>query len=311
MTIDDLIEMIDEDDAANKNKLPIQEEAYECSDDDDDEEKNSDKFDALQKQVTTALQERTATWKRNGLEQICNSDFSLSVDFVQKWMKECELGTGKQVSKERETRFTEYNGKTQIDVTHRENVSVLHETERKQLTAEHSADYEFNGHDQRRVVVHQVEKTTISSYLTVDPNVSNEAMLQLPLDSFFGNITCYTPFKIPAAIEQFRNSCRDNRKVQQQIPRKINIGSSGSGTLSYVLENSLKLVPISRVEDVLQKKPQSRAPRVRFKPTKKMQFRRRAIETSSSSEQSSSSDSSSRSESSEKSACSGEKNKKH
>uniref|UniRef100_A0A182YMF7 Uncharacterized protein n=1 Tax=Anopheles stephensi TaxID=30069 RepID=A0A182YMF7_ANOST len=309
MAIDDALEVYDCGGAEADQQPPsTQEEALEGSDEEELPKAEMNRiYAAIENEVASAVQQRTTEWKANGLERIFNSNFSQSIDCVQKWLEQSELGTGKQVTQERETRFTEYSGKTQMDVTHRENVSVLNEAERKQLTAEHSSNYEFCDNDQRRVIVRQIERTTISSYLTGgDPRISNGSsagtmLPMLPMDSFFGNMTTFTPFKVPAAIEELRSAGgRDRHQMQQQRPRPINIPSSTGTSLSKLLESSLKLVPKARVEQDLPK-PQKAAPRARFKPVKKVQWRRKVINDTSSSSESSSSASESSEQSSDES----------
>ncbi|XP_049282617.1 uncharacterized protein LOC125763447 [Anopheles funestus] len=272
MAIDDAIQRYAEADG-NDQKYTQLEEALECSTDDDDKACSKSDYAALKNQLTSAVKKRNTEWKNNGMEEIFNSNFSLGVDYVQKWLADHEHGTAKQVTQERETRFTEYNGKSQMDVTHRENISILNDTDRKQLTSEHCSNYEFCDNDQRRVIVHQVEKTTISSFITVDPSQSNGTggtIPKLPMNSFFGNV--FTPFKYPHTVEKRKPLTNGKFSAVKQLHGRTTANNSifDSGTLISLMENSLKIVPKSCVANDVRKKSQKpyRKRRVHFKQSK-------------------------------------------
>uniref|UniRef100_A0A182LRR5 Uncharacterized protein n=1 Tax=Anopheles culicifacies TaxID=139723 RepID=A0A182LRR5_9DIPT len=271
MSIEEVIQLYEKDDEEQYTQA---DEALECSEEDDDKDSSKGDYAALKNEMTTALQERNAEWKTNGMDEIFNSNFNLSVDYVQRWLGECEQGTGRQVTRARETRYTEYDGKTQMDVTHRENISILNNTERKQLTTEHSSNYEFCDPNQRRVIVHQIEKSTISSYITSDSNGTGNGTLTLPFDSFFGNVSSFTPFKLPNHIPSLKalTCSKDQYGKQLQKGRTINTNALDGSSLIKLMENSLKIVPKSQVENDIKNKAPRRGPtrKVRFKATKKI-----------------------------------------
>uniref|UniRef100_A0A182NEI4 Uncharacterized protein n=1 Tax=Anopheles dirus TaxID=7168 RepID=A0A182NEI4_9DIPT len=168
--IDDVLSLYDNNDTGDKNDVNPGEEAQECSDEDESTGSacSASEFEEMKKQCAIALNQRSVQWKTNGMDRIFNCDFSLSVDSVLQWLQSgTEAGTGKQLTRERETRFTEYNDDSQMNVTCRENVSILNHSDRKQFTAENTSNYEYKDNNRRRVIVHQIEKQTISSYITM------------------------------------------------------------------------------------------------------------------------------------------------
>ncbi|XP_052896774.1 uncharacterized protein LOC128303756 [Anopheles moucheti] len=290
MSIDDALVLYGTNDEDEKRTEAAQ-EALECSEDEEDKANSKSDYAALEDQLTTALQRRSTEWKNNGMEKIFNSNFSLSVDYVRSWLEDCEHGTAKQMTQERATHFTEYDGNTQMDVTHQENISILNHKDRKQLASELSSNYELCSSDQRRVIVHQVEKTTISSFLVVDPRDCNRTdgpIPKLPLDSYFGNISTFKPFKFPNRIETLGSlSCgKDRLGKQLHGSRTINSSSFNSRSLISLMENSLQIVPKTRVESGLSKKhikPNLKR-RVNFKPFRKVHIIRDSSESSNSDE---------------------------
>uniref|UniRef100_A0A182PTW9 Uncharacterized protein n=1 Tax=Anopheles epiroticus TaxID=199890 RepID=A0A182PTW9_9DIPT len=252
ISIDEAVDLYEEDQEDNERHLQFIEEAIESVEDDEADKENakSSNFSALRKELKVALKERTTEWKTNGLEQILNSNFSLSVDQVLKWLQKCQLGTGQQVSQERETRYTEYDGNTQMDVTCKENVSILNETQKKQLAKENSSSYVYSNNNQRRVVVHQVEKTTISSYITMEQNgfdYAREAS-KLNLNSLIDSMSTITPFKFPKPIKELNPSSVD-RKPQAGLPKCSSATKVSGSALASMLESAVKVVPTSRVND--------------------------------------------------------------
>uniref|UniRef100_A0A182VUV9 Uncharacterized protein n=1 Tax=Anopheles minimus TaxID=112268 RepID=A0A182VUV9_9DIPT len=286
--IEDLLELYEEADDEQYEEV---DQALECSDDDNDKDCPQSDYAALQKEVAGALKERSVVWKNNGLDNLFSSDFSLSVDCVQRWLGECEHGTGRQVTQERETRFTEYDGRTQKNVTHRENISIMNERTRQQLSSEHNSNYEFCDSNQRTVIVHQLEKSTISSFITVDPRESNGTgcgtIPKLPMHSFFGNVSTFTPFKLPNNVPSQRPTTAGKGRFGRQLTegRVINTSSFDSSSLIRLMENSLKIVPKSVVANDIKNKQLRSVPstrRVRFKLSKNP--RKRVTESSDSSD---------------------------
>ncbi|XP_053661830.1 uncharacterized protein LOC128710989 [Anopheles marshallii] len=276
MSIDDALDLYGKNDNDEKRTQTVP-EALECSEDDEDKENSESDYAALKNQLTTALQRRSTEWKNNGMAKIFNSNFSLSVDYVQRWLENCADGTGKQVTQERATHFTDCDGETQVNVTQRENISILNHTDRKQLASEHSSNYELCGTDQRRVIVQQVEKTTISSFCVVDPRDSNGTggpISKLPLDSCFANLSTFMPFKIKSLNETLGPLSCEKERVGSQLHRgrTFNSSSLNSGSLISLIENSLQIVPKARIESDLKKKPVKANPkrRVHFKPARKV-----------------------------------------
>uniref|UniRef100_A0A182UUE8 Uncharacterized protein n=1 Tax=Anopheles merus TaxID=30066 RepID=A0A182UUE8_ANOME len=285
LTLDDAVDLYGEADKETDDQQQTVEEAIESSDDDDDasdkENEQSGSYAALKDQLQVALKQRTAEWKCNGMEQIFNSNFSLSVDHVQRWLQQgCQPGTGKQITQERETRFTEYDGSAQMDVTHKENVSILNETAKQQYETENRSSCVYSDSNRsKRVIVHQVEKTIISSYLTIEPEGGNGppgTVSRLDLNSLVESIPNIMPFKMPAQLS--KPSARDRIMMlakKGSSSKGVNIDALKKTNLGSVLKSALKSVPKTRVTDDVKNRSKSgnqqqkQQHRVQFKPTKK------------------------------------------
>lgn len=291
--------MYGETDKETDDQQQTVEEASESSDDDDASDKENEQsgssYAALKDQLQVALKQRTAEWKCNGMEQIFNSNFSLSVDHVQRWLQQgCQPGTGKQITQERETRFTEYDGSAQMDVTHKENVSILNETAKQQYEMEnHSSCVYSDSNRSKRVIVHQVEKTIISSYLTIEPEGASGppgTVSRLDLNSLVESIPNITPFKMPTQLS--KASARD--RIMQlakggSSSKGVNIDALKKTNVGSILKSALKSVPKTRVIDDVKNRSKSgnqqqkQQHRVQFKPTKKVKRGRTILDSSESS----------------------------
>ncbi|XP_041775903.1 uncharacterized protein LOC121595765 [Anopheles merus] len=299
LTLDDAVDLYGEADKETDDQQQTVEEAIESSDDDDDasdkENEQSGSYAALKDQLQVALKQRTAEWKCNGMEQIFNSNFSLSVDHVQRWLQQgCQPGTGKQITQERETRFTEYDGSAQMDVTHKENVSILNETAKQQYETENRSSCVYSDSNRsKRVIVHQVEKTIISSYLTIEPEGGNGppgTVSRLDLNSLVESIPNIMPFKMPAQLS--KPSARDRIMMlakKGSSSKGVNIDALKKTNLGSVLKSALKSVPKTRVTDDVKNRSKSgnqqqkQQHRVQFKPTKKVKCGRTILDSSESS----------------------------
>uniref|UniRef100_A0A182U9D1 Uncharacterized protein n=1 Tax=Anopheles melas TaxID=34690 RepID=A0A182U9D1_9DIPT len=298
LTLDDAVDLYGEADKETDDQQQTVEEASESSDDDDASDKENEQsgsYAALKDQLQVALKQRTAEWKCNGMEQIFNSNFSLSVGHVQKWLQqECQPGTGKQITQERETRFTEYDGSAQMDVTHKENVSILNETAKQQYETENCSSCVYSDRNRsKRVIVHQVEKTIISSYLTVEPEGGHGppgTVSRLDLNSLVECIPNITPFKMPTQLS--KASARDRiMKLAKggSSSKRVNIDALKQTNLGSILKSALKSAPKTRVTDDVKNwsksgnQQQKQQHRVQFKPTKKVKCGRTILDSSESS----------------------------
>lgn len=265
--LEDVLQMYGKDDEegeyAAKN-IHRGDEALECSEDDDENISSSRRareYEEMKNKYTNELQERSERWKSNGMERIINSDFSLSADSVLRWVESAAAGTGKQVTHERETHFTEFNDNTQMDVTRRENVSILNESNRKQVMAENSSNYAFTDNSRRRVIVRHVEKRTVSSYVTIESPQSNTTIPpHLEMGTLLQSLPAFTPFKQPYPVASCRlpNAC---------LTELVNV----------VPKSCIKNVPKNQTQPAVQRK-------VSFKPAKRKKCQRMRIESSDSSE---------------------------
>ncbi|XP_040169694.1 uncharacterized protein LOC120904041 [Anopheles arabiensis] len=293
LTLDDAVDLYGETDKETDDQQQTVEEASESSDDDDASDKENEQsgssYAAFKDQLQVALKQRTAEWKCNGMEQIFNSNFSLSVDHVQRWLQQgCQPGTGKQITQERETRFTEYDGSAQMDVTHKENVSILNETAKQQYATENSSSCVYSDSNRsKRVIVHQVEKTIISSYLTIEPEGASGpsgTVSRLDLNSLVESIPNITPFKMPMQLSKATPRDRIMKFAKGGSSSKgVNIDALKKTNMGSMLKSALKSVPKTRVIDDVKNRSKSgnqqqkQQRRVQFKPTKKVKSGRTII----------------------------------
>uniref|UniRef100_A0A182KE38 Uncharacterized protein n=1 Tax=Anopheles christyi TaxID=43041 RepID=A0A182KE38_9DIPT len=277
LSMDEALDLYEDTDVGNSDQQQNVEEAVESANDSDSDKENeqSSNFTALKEQLAIDLRQRTAEWKNNGMEKIFNSNFSLSVDHVQKWLHDSQPGTSKQMTQERETRFTEYDGNTQMNVTHKENVSILNETQKQELAMENNSSCVYTDNSRRRVIVHQIEKTTISSYM-IEPHGFNVAdvVCKLNLNSFVQSIPNITPFKIPSLRPTPSVEARTDKVMQLSKlgnGKGVNTSALANSSLASLVKSALTLVPKSRVVDDMKQRngKHNKQQRVQFKPTRK------------------------------------------
>uniref|UniRef100_A0A182PZQ4 Uncharacterized protein n=1 Tax=Anopheles farauti TaxID=69004 RepID=A0A182PZQ4_9DIPT len=199
--VDDVLELFnnfaDDRKYDDENAIP-EEEALECSDESEDvgSSYSASEYETMKKQYTSALKERNVQWKANGLECILNSDFSMSADSVLQWIQSPEAGIGKLLTNTKETRFSEYNDNTQMNVTRREDISILNESDRRQFTAANTSNIEYmDKHRGRMIKLHQVEKRTVSSYFVIEPMHSDVARPNLDMEALLQSLPDLTALK--------------------------------------------------------------------------------------------------------------------
>lgn len=147
------------------------------SDYDAAESDSSYDYKDAQKQLTVAVQKRSEQWKCNGLDKILNDVcFKLSTTDVEDWLKQNCPNSSKQLAMDRETRVTAHDGDSTMDLTQKSNLTIQNHPNQQCVSAMNSSNYEVSG-GTKKIVIHQVETTTLTTVATVFAEGSNGATL--------------------------------------------------------------------------------------------------------------------------------------
>uniref|UniRef100_A0AAG5D9X0 Uncharacterized protein n=1 Tax=Anopheles atroparvus TaxID=41427 RepID=A0AAG5D9X0_ANOAO len=179
------------------------------SDNDAIESDSSYDYKDAQKQLTLAVQERSEQWKNNGLDKILNDvSFKLSTTFVEDWLKQQYPNSNKQMAMDRERRVTSHDGDSTMDLTQKSNLTIQNRPNQQCISAMNSSNYEVSG-SKKKIVIHQVEKTTLTTVATIFGEGTNGATLSL--GSFSGidlqglsSFEDFKGFKIPNPVSELK-----------------------------------------------------------------------------------------------------------
>ncbi|XP_053677630.1 uncharacterized protein LOC128727717 [Anopheles nili] len=255
-------------------------EVDECSSSD-----SSTDYDDVREELAEAKKKRISRWKENGMEKVFTTDFTVNVEAVMQWFDNCQLGEGKTLSQERETHFTEMTDNSQMNVTCKTNISLLNDDWRKQISTANTTNYEFAEKADRKIIVRQVEKRTISSFIPSMPHTPYNAVQHRPdFDLMFdSNFLSHSMpgFGLPKPLTQFKHielgqPLLSAMKKSTVVPKDAPQSSRKESAQDVGFESHGK-----NIFELKKNNNSKVCKQVRFKPSKKKPLKRLPSESSS------------------------------